>query len=202
MKNNTGWIIGGIVAIVIIVLGISSMGNNKAEVAADMAMKEKAMMEEKMMMEKKAMEEKAMMDGKMMEGDKMMTDDKMMQKDAPAKDAMMKDTMTKDAMVKAGTYSAYSAEKLAMAKDGKVVLFFKASWCPSCRALDANIKSNLSAIPARTHILEVDYDASAEMKKKYGVTSQHTLVQVDATGNLIAKWQGGNTLTALVQNIK
>jgi hypothetical protein len=51
-------------------------------------------------------------------------------------------------------------------------------------------------------ILKVDYDKETELKKKYGVTYQHTLVQVDKDGNLIKKWSGSPTLTKLVSEIK
>jgi hypothetical protein len=50
--------------------------------------------------------------------------------------------------------------------------------------------------------LKVDYESSTELKKKYGVTYQHTLVQVDAQGNMITKWSGGNTLESLLEKIK
>ncbi len=133
----------------------------------------------------------------------------MMEKD----DAMMDSVMEKDTetmmeeketsmMDKSGTYEAYSGEKLAKANDGDVVLFFRASWCPTCRALDADIKSHLDNIPAGLAILDVDYDNSKDLKVKYGVTYQHTLVQVDANGNLIKKWSGSPTLTSLVSEIK
>ena len=149
------------------------------------AMEEKMMMEEKAMMEKKAMEEKAAMEG----GAMMEKDGAMMEKDG-------------DAMMSKGSYELYDASKLAMANTGKVVLFFKASWCPTCRALDADIKANMASIPGGVTILEVDYDKSGELKQKYGVTMQHTLVQVDAQGNLLNKWSGGNTLTSVVEKIK
>ena len=47
-----------------------------------------------------------------------------------------------------GSYEAYAPEKLALANSGDVVLFFRASWCPTCRALDADIKAHLNDIPA------------------------------------------------------
>ena len=96
----------------------------------------------------------------------------------------------------------YAPEKLAWAKEGKVVLFFKASWCPTCKAVDADIKAHLAAIPAGTHILEVEYDNSTELKKKYGVTYQHTFVQVDSNGTQITKWAGSPTLVSLLTNIQ
>lgn len=89
-----------------------------------------------------------------------------------------------------GAYESYSPEKLKEIKDGeKVVLFFKASWCPTCRAADNEFKTD--GIPNNVRILSVDYDNSAELKKKYGVTLQHTFVQVDKDGELITKWIGG-----------
>ena len=57
----------------------------------------------------------------------------------------------------AGTFETYSADKLALASDGTVVLFFHANWCPSCRGLENDINAKLSQIPANTHILKLDY---------------------------------------------
>lgn len=174
-------IIWGVIAVIVIGLGAYGISSSNK----DAMMMEQKDGEEKMMMEKQAMEQKQM------EGDTMMqkNDGAMMQKD----NAMM---------ASKGSYEVYGPEKLSMAQDGKVVLFFKASWCPTCRALDADIKANMTAIPGGVTILEVDYDASGDLKKKYGVTMQHTLVQVDSSGNLISKWSGGNTLAAIVEKIK
>ena len=177
----------GIIGVLVIGLGVYGYSSNQKEGAM---MEQKKMEEEKMMMEQKAMEEKAMMEKEAMEGDKMMEKD----------GAMME---KKDgAMMEKGVYAPYEASKLAMAETGKVVLFFKASWCPSCRTLDADIKASLGDIPAGVTILEVDYDKYGDLKQKYGVTMQHTLVQVDKDGNQIAKWSGGSTLEDVVKNIK
>ena len=100
-----------------------------------------------------------------------------------------------------GSYEAYSADKIARAADGTVVLFFHAAWCPSCRALNSNIESNRSEIPSGVSILKTDYDSETELRKKYGVTTQHTLVQVDKDGNLIKKWSGGSTLDSIISQI-
>lgn len=103
----------------------------------------------------------------------------------------------------AGTYEVYSPEKVTLASaEHDVVLFFRASWCPTCRALDKDIKNNLGNIPASLAILDVDYDNSQELKQKYGVTYQHTLVQVDAEGNMIKKWTGSPTLAKLVSEVQ
>jgi len=109
----------------------------------------------------------------------------------------------KEVMMKAGSYEAYAPEKVALASSTHaVVLFFRASWCPTCRAADADIKANLSKIPESLTILDVNYDDSAALKQKYGVTYQHTFTQVDKDGNLIKKWSGSPTLSALVAEVK
>ena len=105
-------------------------------------------------------------------------------------------------MSNSGQYIPYSPDKLALAETGKVVLFFRAPWCPTCRALDRDIRANLDDIPEGVVILDTDYDSSTALKQKYGVTYQHTLVQVDATGNQVAKWTGSDTLSELLSNIK
>lgn len=169
----------GIVAVVVIAGGAYAFSSSQKENAM---MKQNDMEAEKMMMENKVMEENAMMEKGAMESGAMMEKD--------------------GAMMQKGMYAPYEASKLAMAETGKVVLFFKASWCPSCRTLDADIKASLADIPAGVTILEVDYDTYGDLKQKYGVTMQHTLVQVDKDGNQINKWSGGSTLEDVVKNIK
>ncbi len=136
------------------------------------------------------------MDDKMTDGDSMMKDD----------EAMMSDgEMTKDdgaMMMQKGDYVSYAADKLAFAETGDVVLFFHASWCPYCRAADADITENVAAIPPSLLILKTDYDSQTALKQKYGVTYQHTFVQVDAGGNQIAKWSGSETLADIVAHVK
>lgn len=100
-----------------------------------------------------------------------------------------------------GSYQSYSEEKIALAETGKVVIFFHASWCPSCKALNNDIENNLASIPAGVIILKADYDKETELKKKYGVTTQHTLVQVDKDGGLIKKWSGGSKLENIISQI-
>jgi len=74
-----------------------------------------------------------------------------------------------------------------------VVLFFNASWCSTCKEARENLEADPAAIPAGLTIVAVDYDDSDDLKQKYGVTVQHTFVQVDADGNEIAKWNGSVT---------
>ncbi len=106
-------------------------------------------------------------------------------------DMMDEPLATADAQpLAAGTFSDYSEDKLALAEDGDVFIFFHASWCPSCKALEADINANLSAIPSNLHILKADYDTETDLKVQYGVTRQHTLVKVDAAGNQITTLPG------------
>lgn len=147
--------------------------------------------------------------------DKMESSDSMMKKDDTAmekkdeavmqkEDAMMKDgeTMEGETMMKKGSYESYSPEKLSLASDGKVLLFFHAIWCPVCRNIEAEINSNPEALPAGTHILKVDYDKEISLRQKYGVTVQHTFVQVDASGNLIQKFNDAAKLSIVLSRIK
>lgn len=118
-------------------------------------------------------------------------------------DTDMENTMApKDTMSASGSYEAYAPEKLARAEQGNVVLFFHASWCPYCRAADEDISKNLSAIPKNLSILKVDYDSATALRQKYGVTTQHTFVAVDAKGNLIRTWQGSPTLADIVAHVQ
>ena len=123
------------------------------------------------------------------------------------KDAVMKKDETSmmdkaDTVMKMGVYEVYSPAKIARAETEDVVLFFKADWCPSCRAVDADIKANLAKIHSGINILEVNFDSSTELRKKYGVTYQHTFVQIDAQGNMLKKWSGSGTLTALMAEVQ
>ncbi|OGY31519.1 MAG: hypothetical protein A2805_01685 [Candidatus Andersenbacteria bacterium RIFCSPHIGHO2_01_FULL_46_36] len=119
---------------------------------------------------------------------------------SPSPEAMGDGTVT--VAVQSGPYIPYDSTKLSLADEGSVVLFFRAPWCPTCKALDADITANLNTIPGGVTILDVDYDTSTELKQKYGVTYQHTLVQVDAQGNMIKKWSGSPTLVDLLGQIQ
>lgn len=196
------WIIGGIVVVALIAGGVFVTNQSDDAMMKDDAMEKGAMEGDAMMQKDGAMMEKDAMqkDDAMDAGDSMMKDDAMMEK---KDDAMMNPPAGGEgAMMQKGSYEPYAASKLAMANEGDVVLFFRASWCPTCKALDSDIKSNVSKIPAGLTILDVNYDTETALKQKYGVTYQHTLVQVDAQGNLITKWSGGLALSDLVSKVQ
>jgi thiol-disulfide isomerase/thioredoxin len=80
-----------------------------------------------------------------------------------------------------GRYENYSAEAFENEKMTQRLLFFHASWCPQCRELDASILA--TPLPAGVVIFKVDYDSRQDLRKKYGVTLQTTVVKVDKDGN-------------------
>jgi thioredoxin 1 len=102
-----------------------------------------------------------------------------------------------------GAYMDYSPAAVSSTSEGdKVVLFFHASWCPTCKVLDQDIEANLDKIPANVRILKVDYDRETELKQKYGVRLQHALVQVDRNGEKIALWYQSPRLTDVLSELK
>ncbi|MGH7157550.1 MAG: thioredoxin domain-containing protein [Candidatus Saccharimonadales bacterium] len=85
----------------------------------------------------------------------------------------------------AGAYVKYSPETFANT-EGRRWLFFHAGWCPQCRALQKDIGKN--GVPDGVTIFEVNYDTENDLKKKYGVTLQTTIVEVDENGNEVQKF--------------
>lgn len=91
-------------------------------------------------------------------------------------------------------YIEYQNIKQAMmlAEEKPTVLFFNASWCPSCKSARSNFEKNADRL-ADVNLVMVDYDHSEDLQKKYGVTYQHTFVQIDPAGKSLVKWNGGGT---------
>lgn len=85
------------------------------------------------------------------------------------------------------TYDQYQASKDTYA-DSKVVLFFNAKWCPACRAINEALTSDPGKIPAKTTVVSVDYDQHTDLRQRYGVTTQHTFVQIDTNGEKTRQW--------------
>lgn len=100
-----------------------------------------------------------------------------------------------------GQFVAYDPSLLSNAEDGDVVLFFSAGWCPTCRAFKADLTENLQNIPPDLTILELDFDTELDLRQQYGVTYQHTYVQVDADGNELKQWSASPTLEYMVMEV-
>lgn len=85
------------------------------------------------------------------------------------------------------TRAEYEADPAAHAGT-KVVYFFHASWCPSCRATEQAIGD--TGVPGGLTLVKADYDSDTDLRKQYGVTTQHTFVQVGPDGERLAIWTG------------
>lgn len=100
-----------------------------------------------------------------------------------------------------GTYVDYNAETFAKTA-GRRVLFFHAPWCPQCRELEQSIKEG--KIPAGVTIFKTDFDTSLDLRSKYGVTMQTTLIEVGVNGDSVNKYVAyySPTLQAVVAGMK
>lgn len=135
--------------------------------------------------------------------EKKSTEDAMMKKEEAA--TIEKETtkegeaMEKEAvMSKHGSYVTLADYNSDPSKysDSKKVYFFHASWCPICQKIDKEITADTTKVPAGVTIIKTDFDSSTELRKKYGVNTQYTLVQVDASGNETAQWSATSTQKA------
>lgn len=102
----------------------------------------------------------------------------------------------------AAHYVEYSEANLAKAQEkGRSVIYFWAVWCPTCQALDKELRERSQELPDDVTIIKTNYDTEKELKKKYQIVQQHTLVQVDKNGNEVKKWIGGN-IDVIKQELK
>jgi thiol-disulfide isomerase/thioredoxin len=83
----------------------------------------------------------------------------------------------------------------------KKVYFFHASWCPICQKIDKDLTRSTDSVPSDTLIIKTDFDNTPDLRKKYGVTTQYTFVQVDDAGNEISQWSA-TSLSDAVSGIK
>ena len=117
---------------------------------------------------------------------------KMMKKD---EGAMMKkgDAKKETAMMSTGEYKDHTASSLpaSVLTDGKTkVLYFFASWCPTCKKANQTLTSWYVDGKGMLTVYKINYDEEKLLEQKYGVTYQHTFVKVDGQGNMIEKIQG------------
>jgi thiol-disulfide isomerase/thioredoxin len=88
----------------------------------------------------------------------------------------------------------------ALAAKSPTVLFFAADWCPYCQADLTDINANGSRL-GKVNVVVVDFDKSADLRSKYGVTAQDTYVQIGGMGEKLAAWNGGG-VEGILKNLK
>ena len=103
----------------------------------------------------------------------------------------------------AGAYISFGSYESAAEQyaDTNVVLFFNAVWCSTCKLAKDNLEASQSEITQDLTIVLVDFDDSIELRKKYGVTVQHTFVQIDSAGDAVGKWSGSITVAEIVAKL-
>jgi thiol-disulfide isomerase/thioredoxin len=163
-------------------------------------------------------------DGTMMKSDNTMTksdstmmksDSTMMKSDGAAKTgtSMMVSDDTRKMSADPMDISAYNlkglgkqvsaftteADAWALAKNQTVVYFFAATWCPDCQATYQDLKTNFAMLPMNFRLVFVNYDKAQDLKKKYGITMQHTFVLVGAMGEKKKVWSGTTTVAGILK---
>ena len=132
----------------------------------------------------------------------MQKEEEMMKEETKDEDSMMK----KDGMAE-DRYVEYSKTAFENASQGRRVLFFYASWCPTCIPADKSISDNMKSLPADMTVIRVNYNdpetdqEEKDLAKLYGITYQHTFVQIDEMGKEVTKWNGG-MVEELLKNSK
>ena len=83
-------------------------------------------------------------------------------------------------------YVDYTPEAFAASTTPNNIISFDADWCYVCDAIEENILAG--EIPEDLTIFKANFDDEIDLRKKYGVTSQTTFVQVTPAGDEITKW--------------
>jgi len=99
------------------------------------------------------------------------------------------------------TVAEYEANQDAFSST-KVVVFFNAAWCSTCKKARDNIEADLAAIPPDLTIVVADFDTEIDLRRTYGVTVQHTFVHIDPQGNEISKWSGSVTTEQIYERVR
>ncbi|MEX0895616.1 MAG: thioredoxin domain-containing protein [Patescibacteria group bacterium] len=106
--------------------------------------------------------------------------------------------------VMAPNYIEYSDASLAQAQergDTSVLFFAATDWCVTCMMLEDELLEKGAQLPDGVTVFKVDYDNDRENKAQYGVTSQHTMIVLDAQGEEVRRWIGGGFETLVDQLI-
>jgi thioredoxin 1 len=182
MKNTVSILL---VVFVLGVVGVFVLKSKSTSKPMEGEMMEESVMEENEMMGEEA-HETEMMEDESMDGVEKMDEDGAM-------------------MGTEGKYLSFGPQVLESSAGTRRVLFFYANWCPTCNPADASFVKGMKNIPEGVTVIKVNYndteteEGEKELAKKYGVTYQHTFVEIDGKGEVVQKWNGGGLDELLVK---
>lgn len=99
-----------------------------------------------------------------------------------------------------GSYQKY--DEGLIAQHEKNILFFTATWCPSCINVEMMLETQKNLIPTTSAIFTVNLDEHAMLREKYHVERPHTFIQIDRDGNEMARWSGDTTLEDIMSHVQ
>lgn len=79
----------------------------------------------------------------------------------------------------------------SLAKNGKTVVFFFATWCPNCVLTLTELSEKWSELDPSLTLVIADYDQEVALKSEYGVTYQDTFVLLTPEGEVKRRWNAG-----------
>ena len=80
------------------------------------------------------------------------------------------------------SYADQSVVDAAIGNGDPALLFFYASWCGYCQAKDGLLKTMYGENEFALSVYKVDYDTAEDLKERYGVFQQDTVVRIDESG--------------------
>lgn len=101
----------------------------------------------------------------------------------------------------AGSYQLYSEAAVAASTAEKKILFFHATWCPSCKVTDRDLNESLGDIPPEVAIFKTDYDVETALRQQHGVTLQHSFVLLDEDGGTAKRWINSRLLEDILAEL-
>lgn len=78
----------------------------------------------------------------------------------------------------------------------KMVVFFHADWCGTCRKWEKNLQANLDTLNPQAKILKANFDDEADLRQVFGVTKQSQAVFLNADGS-VAKNEGDPSIDSI-----
>lgn len=108
--------------------------------------------------------------------------------------SVSEDVLPQTSQVLAPRYLSYSQAGVedALAGGQRVILYFYAPWCSTCSDVDTDLLAGTAQVPLGVTVFRINYDRAPALKQRYGVTVQHTFVQLDSSQNPRKLWVGGD----------